>query len=223
VSAPQGSEAWFAERAGHCTASRASDVLARIKVGEAAERRKYRIQVVTERLTGIPVQGFQNAAMAWGTQTEPQAREAYEAETGELVQQVGFIKHPEIVWVGASPDGCIGDDGLLEIKCPESTTHLEWMDAERLPPKHVAQVQFQLWVTGRQWCDFVSYDPRFPEALRLFTLRVKRDDKYIENLAGEVCNFLAECDALYLRLTGKRTLMDDLVASIANNAVSTQP
>lgn len=185
-------------------------------------RRKYRIQVVTERLTGIPVASFQNAAMLWGTQTEPFAREAHEAETGDLVQRVGFIKHPTIAWVGASPDGFIGDDGLIEIKCPESTTHLEWMDAARVPPEHIPQIQFQLWVTGRQWCDFVSYDPRFPEDLRLFTVRVKRDDKYIENLAAEVCNFLAEADALYLRLTNKRTLADQLVASIDANAVASQ-
>jgi putative phage-type endonuclease len=177
-------------------------VLAKIKAGEAATRRKYRIQLVTERLTGIPVQGYQNAAMQWGTATEPEARMAYEAHSGAFVEEVGFIKHPTIVWCGASPDGCIGDDGLLEIKCPESTTHLDWMSQERVPPEHIPQIQFQLWVTNRKYCDFVSYDPRFPEHLRLFTVRVKRDESYIENLSAEVCNFLSEVDALYLKLMG---------------------
>jgi putative phage-type endonuclease len=223
MSAPQGSEAWLAERAGHCTASRAADVLAKIKTGEADTRRKYRIQLVTERFTGIPAQGFQNAAMVWGTQTEPFAREAYEAETGELVQQVGFIKHPELAWVGASPDGCLGDDGLIEIKCPESTTHLEWMDAERVPPKHVPQIQFQLWVTGRTWCRFVSYDPRFPERLRLFMVKVRRDDKFIETLASEVTHFLAQVDELHGRLNGRTTLEQDLLASIDPNGPGSQP
>lgn len=196
----QGTAEWLSERAGHCTASRAADVLARIQKGEAATRRKYRIQLCTERLTGIPVSGYQNAAMQWGTATEPEARMAFEAKHGALVQEVGFIKHPKLAWVGASPDGCIDDDGLIEIKCPESTTHLDWMTQERVPPEHVPQIQFQLWVTGRQWCEFASYDPRFPPHLRLFTAHVKRDEKYIENLAGEVCNFLAEIDALYLKL-----------------------
>lgn len=223
MNAPQGTPEWLVERAGHATASRAADILARIKVGEASVRRKYRIQLVTERLTGIPVQGYTNAAMLWGTQTEPEAREAYEMQTGELVDQVGFIRHPQVMWCGASPDGCLQTDGLLELKCPESTTHLEWMDAERVPPEHIPQIMFQLWVTGRQWCDFVSYDPRFPQRLRLFIVRVKRDEKYIESLAAEVCNFLAEVDTMYLKLAGERTLVDDLVASLNPNAPASQP
>jgi putative phage-type endonuclease len=223
MSAPQGTAEWLAERAGHCTASRASDVLAKIKVGEAATRRAYRIQLCTERLTGIPVQGYQNAAMLWGTATEPEARDAYEAMTGALVEQVGFIRHPELAWVGASPDGCLDDDGLLEIKCPESTTHLEWMLEERLPPKHMPQVQFQLWVTGRQWVDFVSYDPRFPEHLRLFTVRQERDERYIENLAAEVRGFQADVESMYERLNDRRPLVDLLVASLNPNALATQP
>jgi putative phage-type endonuclease len=216
MSAPQNTPEWLSERAGHCTASRVNDVQAKIKTGEAATRRKYRIQLCAERLTGIPTQGYQNAAMQWGTDTQPSAQIAFEAESGLLIQDVGFIKHPTIAWVGASPDGCIDDDGLVEYKCPESTTHLEWMDRGTVPSEHVAQIQFQLWVTGRQYCYFVSYDPRFPEHLRLFTVLVKRDDKYIENLAAEVCNFLAEVDALYLKLNGSRTLADDLIESLGD-------
>lgn len=223
MSAAQGTPEWLQERAGHVTASRAADVLATIKNGEAATRRQYRVQVCTERLTGIPVQGYQNAAMLWGTMTEPEARSAYEAATGELVEQVGFIKHPEMEWVGASPDGCIDTDGLLEIKCPESTTHLEWMLEERLPPKHVPQVQFQLWVTGRQWVEFVSYDPRFPEPLRLFTVRVQRDEAYIATLAAEVQRFLADVQAMCDTLSKRGSLVDILVASIDPNHAATQP
>lgn len=196
----QGSQAWFAERVGHCTASRAADVLAKIKTGEAATRRKYRIQLVTERLTGAPVTGYQNAAMLWGTQTEPEARMALEAATGVIVQEVGFIKHPTIPWVGGSPDGTIGDDGLLEIKCPESTTHLEWLEQNRVPPEHIPQLQFQLWVTGRKFVDFVSYDPRFPDGLQLFVVRVPRDDAYIKTLETEVMDFLAVAEEMVQRL-----------------------
>lgn len=219
----QGTSEWLAERAGHCTASRASDVLAKIKSGEAATRRKYRIQVCTERLTGVPVTGYQNAAMQWGTATEPDARSAYEAQTGVLVDQVGFIKHARLAWVGASPDGCIRPDGLVEIKCPESTTHLDWMTQERVPPEHIPQIQFQLWVTGRQYCDFVSYDPRFPEKLRLFIVRAERDDKFIETLETEVCQFLNEVDSLLARLIGMDTLLDQLTASVSMREAASQP
>jgi putative phage-type endonuclease len=151
MSAEQGSPEWFEERLGHATASKASDILAKIKTGEAATRRKYRIQLTTERLTKKPTVGFQNAAMQWGTEQEPFARMAYAAQTGADVEQVGFVKHGKMLWCGASPDGLVGVDGMIEIKCPESTTHLEWLEQNRVPPEHVAQIQFQLWVTGHSW------------------------------------------------------------------------
>jgi putative phage-type endonuclease len=200
MNAPQGTQEWLAERAGCCTASRAADVLAKIKNGEAATRRKYRLQLVTERLTGNPVQGYQNAAMQWGIQTEPEARAVYEAFTGWIVEETGFAKHAAIPWCGASPDGLVSDDGLVEIKCPESTTHLEWMERGTVPPEHVPQIQFQLWITGRQWVDFVSYDPRFPERLQLFVVRVPRDDDYIKGLEKEVMDFLAGVEEVVQRL-----------------------
>lgn len=202
MNAPQGTEAWLADRCGCATASRFSDVLAKIKAGEAATRRKYRIQVVTERLTGNPVQGYQNAAMQWGTMTEPEAREAYEAEHGVLVEQTGFLRHPSVKWCGASPDGLVDSDGMVEIKCPESTTHLEWMTNGVVPSEHVPQIQGQMWVTGRKWVDFVSYDPRFPEHLQIFIVRAPRDDKYIEALAVEVNVFLAEVALMHDKLMG---------------------
>lgn len=194
---------WFAERAGCATASSFSDILAKVKTGEAAVRRKYRMKLLTERLTGISVQGYTNAAMQWGIETEPQAREAYEMLTGEIVEEVGFIRHPAVAWCGASPDGLVGDDGLLEIKCPESTTHLEWLDASRAPPEHVPQIQGQMWVTGRQWVDFLSFDPRFPEHLQCFLIRVLRDDAYIAMLQAEVEKFLAEVEKRYTELINR--------------------
>jgi len=200
----QGSDAWFAERAGCATASRASDILAKIKTGEALTRRKYRIQVCTERLTGIPVQGYKSAAMQWGTDTEPMARLAYEARTGSLVIQTGFIKHTTIPFCGASPDGLLDNDGLIEIKCPESTTHITWLEEGRVPPEHLPQLNFQMWVTGRSYVDFVSYDPRFPPNLQLMIVRTKRDDAFIATLAAEVKQFLLECDQLVEKLKGMK-------------------
>ena len=204
MSAAQGTEEWAKERAGCATASRFSDVMAKIKVGEAVVRSKYRVQLVTERLTGIPVVTYQNAIMLRGIETEPEARMAYEAERGVIVEEVGFVRHPAIPSCGASPDGLVGDDGMVEIKCPESTTHLTWMEAGRLPPKHVAQIQGQMAVCGRQWVDFVSYDPRFPPGLQLFVVRVKRDEAYIKDLETEVRMFLAGVDAMVERLLKRK-------------------
>lgn len=197
---PQGSPEWMKERAGHATASCFRDILARVKVGEAATRRKLRVRLVTERLTGIPIDGYQSAAMLWGTATEPQARMAYEAATGAVVLETGFLLHPAIEWCGASPDGLIGDDGLLELKCPESQTHLEWLEAGAVPSEHIPQIQGQMAVTGRQWVDFCSFDPRFPEHLQLFIVRVKRDDAYIEDLQKQIRVFLAEVEQMETRL-----------------------
>lgn len=200
MNAPQGTPEWLRERAGCATASRFADVCAKIKSGEAATRRKYRLQLVTERLTGNPVQGYINAAMQWGIDTEPEARMAYEAERGVIVEETGFAKHPAIPWCGASPDGLIDDDGLVEFKCPESTTHLEWLEAGKAPAEHVPQIQGQMWITGRQWCDFVSYDPRFPGGLKLFVVRVPRDEDYIKGLEKEVIEFLAGVEEVIQRL-----------------------
>lgn len=188
----QGSPEWYAARAGKITASRFCDVLAKIKTGESASRRNYRWELLTERLTGQPVEGYSNKAMEWGTAHEAEAREAYEAETGALVERVGFLIHPDHENVGASPDGLVGKDGGCEIKCPfSSVVHVQTLKGG-MPPEHRAQVQGTLWVTGRAWWDFVSYDPRMPEDLRLYVERVKRDEAYIDELAAEVLRVDAE-------------------------------
>lgn len=196
----QGSPEWLAQRAGHCTASRFKDVLAKIKTGESASRRNYRIQLVTERLTGRPCDSYSNTAMEWGTATEPFARAAYEGARTVMVDETGFLLHPEVPYVGASPDGLVGADGGVEIKCPyQSTVHVETLEGG-MPPEHRAQVQGTLWVTGRAWWDFISFDPRMPAHLQLYVERIPRDEDYIATLAAEVTKFLAEVDAMVRRL-----------------------
>lgn len=214
----QGSDEWFAARAGFCTASRFKDVLAKIKTGEAATRRNYRLQLVTERLTQRPCDTYTNAAMEWGTATEPFARAAYEGARTLMVDEVGFIRHPAVAFVGCSPDGLVGDDGGVEIKCPHnSMVHVETLECG-MPPEHAAQVQGAMWVTNRKWWDFVSYDPRMPPHLALHVERVERDDAYIAKLAEEVGKFLAEVEQMVQRLSERRTLTEQLEASIAKEA-----
>lgn len=199
MSAPQRSEAWFSARAGHCTASRFHDVLATVKAGEAAGRRNYRWQLVSERLTGIPADSYQNAAMQWGSEQEESARIAYEIKTGESVSEVGFILHPKVALVGASPDGLIGRRGL-EIKCPhQSVIHVQTLSGG-MPSEHMAQVQGGMWVCELDEWEFVSFDPRMPEKLQLYVERVKRDDAYIAKLSDQVGIFLAEVENLYQKI-----------------------
>jgi len=189
----QRTDEWFAARLGKVTASRVADVIAKTKTGYSSSRDNYMAQLVCERLTGKPTEGFSNAAMEWGTQTEPQARAAYSAKTGELVEEVGFIPHASVPGSGASPDGFVGE-GLIEIKCPNTATHLEYVLDGKPPGKYVTQMQWQMSVTGAPWCDFVSYDPRLPEHLQLLIVRVPRDDEYIKMLEQEVTKFLQELD-----------------------------
>lgn len=192
---------WFAQRAGKVTASRVADVMAKVKSGEAAGRANYRAQLVAERLTGTAAESYSNAAMQWGTDTEPYARMAYEAATGNLVLETGFVLHPDIGFSGASPDGLIGNDGLVEIKCPNTATHIDYLLASTVPEKYKPQMAWQMACTGREWCDFISYDPRLPEDLRLFTVRYKREEDYIEELEAAVVQFLKEVDETVLQLT----------------------
>lgn len=180
---------WHQARLGKVTASRVSEVIAK---GKGATRESYMADLIVERLTGQRGGGFSTAHMEWGTEQEPHARAAYSARTGELVEEVGFIQHPRLEHAGASPDGLVNDEGLVEFKCPATSTHLDTLLAGEVPTKYIPQMQWQMVCTGRKWCDFVSYDPRLPEHLRMFVKRVERDDKYITTLEGEVKTFLAE-------------------------------
>lgn len=191
----QGSAEWHQARLGKVTASKVADVMARTKSGYAATRANYAAQLIIERLTGQPTESFTNDAMRWGTEKEPEARRAYAFRTDNDVAEVGFVDHAVISMAGASPDGLIGDDGLLEIKCPNTATHLETLQTGAPPAKYVSQMRWQMACTGRQWCDFVSYDPRLPEDFRIFIARVERDDDAIAQMETEVVAFLAEIDA----------------------------
>lgn len=189
----QRTDAWFTARLGKVTASRVADVIAKTKTGYGASRANYLADLVVERLTGQKASSFSNAAMEWGTQTEPQAKSAYAAKTGILVEDVGFIDHLTVAMSGASPDG-FAEEGLVEVKCPSTATHLEYVLAELPPLKYFTQMQFQMACTGRPWCDFVSFDPRLPERLQLLVVRIPRDDDYIKMLEQEVIVFLQELD-----------------------------
>jgi putative phage-type endonuclease len=190
----QGSDEWFAARIGKVTASRVADVIAKTKTGFSTSRDNYMAQLVCERLTGQKSESFTNAAMQWGTETEPLARLSYEVAQNVLVDEVGFIPHPSIIMAGASPDGLVGDDGLLEIKCPNTATHIETLLSQSVPGKYNTQMQFQMACTGRKWCDFVSFDNRLPNELQLFVKRVPRDNEFIKQMEDEVVKFLNELD-----------------------------
>lgn len=188
----QGSDEWKKLRVGKVTASRVADVIAKTKSGYSTSRANYAAELITERLTGLPTEGFTNAAMQWGTEMEPEARSAYEFFRAEEVVQVPFANHPTIGDAGASPDGLVGPDGLVEIKCPITATHIETLRFKQVPAKYITQMQWQMACTGRQWCDFVSYDPRMQDSMRFFCKRVHRDDEMITNLEKEVITFLKE-------------------------------
>ena len=188
----QGSPEWFAMRAGKVTASKVSDVMSAITT---AGYKNYLADLVVERLTGNKTESFTNAAMQWGVDQEPIARAEYEVKTGNFVDQIAFVDHPTIANFGCSPDGLVGDDGLIEIKCPNTATHIDYVMQDKVPTKYIPQIQCQLAVTGRKWCDFVSFDPRLPDGLQILIVRLKRDDKYIEKLETRVVKFLDEVNS----------------------------
>jgi putative phage-type endonuclease len=190
--ADQRTDDWYAARCGKATASRFKDAIAALKSGAPAQaQRDYLTELVVERLTQQPIQRFQNAAMTWGTEQEPAARAAYERVTGTSVEETGFIAH-DILLAGCSPDGLVDWDGLVEIKCPWNTAvHIETL-LNGMPADHIPQVQGQMWITGRQWCDFVSFDPRMPAELQLHVQRINRDPAYVADLERRVTEFLAE-------------------------------
>lgn len=195
----QGSPAWLMERVGHATGSEFSNVMAKRKDGkEAAPRYNYKMELLVERLTGLPAERYVSKYMEWGTAHEADARMAYEAETGAMVMQPGFKHHPTIAMCGGSVDGLVDDDGIIEIKCPTTFTHIETVLGGEF--EHQAQTQGYLWITGRKWCDFISYDPRLPEHLRIFIERHERDEKYIAALESEIIVFLAEVADMHSKL-----------------------
>jgi len=201
----QGSEEWFSASAGHLGASQIADALAKTKSGWGASRQALMAQLICERLTGLPTTGYKSAPMQWGNDIEQEARLAYEMRRGLFVTRVGLIRHPTIAWTHASPDGLVGDDGLVEFKCPESHTHLGYLLAGRFPDRLRKQVDWQMACSGRQWCDLVSYDPRFPGHLQLMIMRIERDATVISELEKDVRLFLADIEAKIARLS----LLDD--------------
>lgn len=190
----QRSDEWFSARLGKVTASRVADVIARTKTGPSASRATYMAQLIAERLTGAVQESYTNAAMEWGTTNEAEARIAYEFHANQDVAEIGFVDHPTIDMAGASPDGLVGVDGLLELKCPNTSTHIDTLLGRSVPDKYIVQMQWQLACTGRQWCDFASYDPRLPDDMRLFVARIERDTKRIAELETAVTEFLVELD-----------------------------
>lgn len=190
----QRTDGWLSERAGKVTASKIADVMARTRTGYGAGRANYMAQLVAERLTGVPAQGFMNAAMQHGIDTEPQARAMYELESGFVVVETGFVLHPTIANTGASPDGLVGEDGLVEIKCPNTATHIETLRGGGIDRKYLLQMHWQMICCERAWCDFVSFDPRLSIAKQIYIQRVNLDADLAEEIAAEVKAFLAELD-----------------------------
>lgn len=201
----QGTEEWHQERLGKVTASRIADVMAKGR-GNApsATRANYMAQLVAERLTGHPTETFTNTAMQHGTDTEPQARAQYTMRTGNIVQEVGFIPEPSGLPSGASPDGLVDDDGLVEIKCPNTATHIASLRGAPIDRKYTLQMHWQMICTGREWCDFVSYDPRLPDDLAMKITRVPYDVELGEEIKAAVTQFLYELAELEAELTAMR-------------------
>lgn len=200
----QGSPEWFEQRLGRATASRIADVIAKTKTGYSTSRENYCVELALERITGKRQEFYSNDAMKWGTETEPLARAAYEAHTGAMVEEVAMIAHPTIEMAGASPDGLLDADGLIEIKCPNSATHIKTMLSSKPDSKYITQMMWQMACTGRKWCEFVSFDPRFPQHLRLFIKRIERDDAMVASLEKEVSSFLAEVSEMVEQLNNMK-------------------
>ena len=191
---------WFAARLGKVTASRVKDILAKTKTGYSTSRANYMFELICERLTGNHEDIFISAPMQRGMDLEDAAKANYMIENGEMVHNVGFVDHPHIKNFGASPDGMVGDDGLIEIKCPNTATHISTLKSRKPKSEYITQMQVQMACTGRKWCDFVSYDDRLPDNLAFVCIRIDRDDDYIAEIEREVSAFLKELDAELVEL-----------------------
>lgn len=206
---------WVAARLGKLTASRFAEAIAKTKAGWSTSRRKLMIELMAERFTGMRADPYMNSAMQWGIETEPFARKAYEAKTGETVTKTPFVDHPRIPMCGASPDGLAGYEGLVEIKCPETRTHLSYMIDRVIPDNYQIQMQWQMaCCPQRKWCDFTSFDPRMPGPLRLFVVRIPRDEKLIADLEKMAIAFLSEMAFAVEAIEGGHTSSDDIAANI---------
>ena len=208
----QGTPEWHALRCGKVTASRVADIMRKTKTGVSAMRERYMGELIAERLTGVQAESFKSADMQWGNDTEAQAREAYAFYYRAELTEVAFVDHPTIKMTGASPDRLVGSDGLLEIKCPATHSHIATLLGAPIDPDYMKQIAWQMACTGRQWCDFVSYDPRMPEALRMHRERVERSDTAIYLIADAVKSFLAELDEKEAEL---RALAGEALSSAA--------
>lgn len=192
VDCEQGSDEWRLARLGKVGASAVADATARTKTGWGASRANLAARLVAERLTGTLQESYTNDAMRWGVEKEPEARAFYEFVQGNKVEQVGLVLHPTIEHAVASPDGLVGDDGLVEIKCPNTATHIDTLLSGSADPRYTKQMQWQMACTGRQWVDWVSYDPRMPAEMQMFCARVNRDDAMIGELEQQITEFLSE-------------------------------
>ena len=202
----QGTKEWFDMRCGCATASRLNDALAKLKdpKKESAARARYRKELAIERLTGRAMPHYVSDAMIWGTENEPLARTEYEMYTGKEVTPIGLAMHPSIKWFSASMDGLVGDDGLIEIKCLESINHLDIIVSGEIPEDYHWQMLAGMACTERQWCDFVSFDPRMPDGLKLFVKRMERDDALIRGMECDVEQFLKEVESLVKEIEAKK-------------------
>lgn len=191
----QGSPEWFAARLGKVTASRVAEVMAKTKSGYSASRANYMAELICERLTRTQAERYSNAAMQWGIDNEAGAKAAYSFLSDATIDPCGFIGHQKITDFGASPDGLIGDDGLIEVKCPNSATHIDTLLTGTIEGKYITQMQAQMACTGRAWCVFVSYDPRLPAEMQVWAKRVERNDLFIAEMEAEIVKFLGELNA----------------------------
>lgn len=191
----QGTDEWKLAKCGWVGASRVADIIAKTKTGPSASRAKYMGQLIAERLTGKPMETYQSAAMERGIELEAEARSLYELKTKSDVVETSFLRHPRIVYAGCSPDGLVGDDGLIEIKSPLTHNHVETLLGQSIDGRYITQMQWQMATTGRAWCDYCSYDPTVPAKMQLFVKRVTRDTDTIAELESAVRQFLSELDA----------------------------
>jgi putative phage-type endonuclease len=200
INLEQGTDEWKIARLGYVSASNLDAVMAKGKSGEAITRKKYKVRLAAERLTNQITESYTNAAMEWGVLNEEKAAMAYEVSKDKLLDRTGFWKHPTIPWLGCSPDRLVDSNGLVEIKCPDSSTHIDYLLAKEIPAEYIKQIQGQIWVMEREWCDFVSFDPRMPEKNRLLVVRAFRDETLIKQMEVEVKQFLDEVEQLIIKL-----------------------